>query len=160
MTQTCRCCGQVKPLTAYHASKEHTTGLRTDCKVCLRARVRRRRRLQPARVRAEDRRTYQKNKAKKLATMIAYHRAEKARHPRKYKARYAVFAALRNGHLVRPDTCSRCGAGAPLDAHHPDYTQPLAVEWVCRPCHADIHRAARRLPDEPKSVHPPEPTQS
>lgn len=35
--------------------------------------------------------------------------------------------------------CSECGA-EPADAHHPDYTKPLEVVWLCRKHHGEAHR--------------------
>jgi hypothetical protein len=52
--------------------------------------------------------------------------------------------ALRNGVLVRPPACEECGATGRIEGHHPDYDFPLAIEWLCRPCHrkADTRRRA------------------
>lgn len=59
----------------------------------------------------------------------------RAKYPEKARAHAAVQGALRAGHLVRPATCERCGGAALVHAHHPDYSRPLAVVFVCRPCH-------------------------
>jgi ribosomal protein S27AE len=56
----------------------------------------------------------------------------------KNAARNAVKKALRRGELVR-QPCERCGA-APADAHHDDYSKPLAVRWLCEPHHGEEHR--------------------
>jgi hypothetical protein len=56
-----------------------------------------------------------------------------------------VRSALKNGVLVRPDTCSRCGGSpvratdgrATIHAHHHDYNKPLDVEWMCAKCHRE-----------------------
>lgn len=56
-------------------------------------------------------------------------------------AYYAVFRALKSGVLVRPSACSRCPSSKPIDAHHDDYSAPLAVRWLCRSCHMKWHRA-------------------
>lgn len=36
--------------------------------------------------------------------------------------------------------CSVCGSVLNVQAHHPDYSKPLEVIWLCTPCHADEHR--------------------
>jgi hypothetical protein len=46
--------------------------------------------------------------------------------------------------LKRPAKCERCGRRDNVDAHHPDYTQPLVVNWLCQPCHVAEHVALRR----------------
>jgi excisionase family DNA binding protein len=50
--------------------------------------------------------------------------------------------ALRDGVLVRPERCSDCGAGGTIHGHHPDYTRPLHVEWLCVRCHRSRHTSS------------------
>jgi len=40
---------------------------------------------------------------------------------------------------ITPEPC-HCGASAEM--HHPDYDQPLMVEWLCREHHLALHKAA------------------
>src|ERR1043166_4923203 len=56
------------------------------------------------------------------------------------RARSAVSNALRDGRLVRPERGGECGAGGRITAHHPDYSQPLEVEWLCTRCHGKKHQ--------------------
>lgn len=49
---------------------------------------------------------------------------------------YKIYnAALRNGELVRPKKCSKCGVVGRIDGHHEDYDKPLDVTWLCQGCH-------------------------
>lgn len=50
--------------------------------------------------------------------------------------------AVRRGELVAAKACERCGEVEPfsMDAHHPDYTRPLEVVWLCRSCHVRLHK--------------------
>lgn len=57
--------------------------------------------------------------------------------PEKRAAHKAVEYALKRGELTR-QSCERCGA-AKTHAHHDDYSKPLAVMWLCPPCHATRH---------------------
>jgi len=41
--------------------------------------------------------------------------------------------------LIVPQPCQNCGS-AESQMHHSDYSQPLLVEWLCRPCHLAHHR--------------------
>jgi hypothetical protein len=41
------------------------------------------------------------------------------------------------GKLI-PQPCA-CGA-ATVEMHHPDYSRPLHVIWMCRACHLELHR--------------------
>ena len=45
--------------------------------------------------------------------------------------------AIRNGTLQR-QPCGVCGKKA--EAHHPDYSKPLSVRWLCPLHHGIIHR--------------------
>lgn len=57
-----------------------------------------------------------------------------------FAARFAVRRAKERGDLMQQPCCI-CGA-VPTDAHHDDYTLPLAVRWLCRKHHAQAHRRA------------------
>ena len=48
-----------------------------------------------------------------------------------------VRHAIERGELT-PQPCENCGEKA--EAHHDDYSKPLDVRWLCRPCHAIEHR--------------------
>jgi hypothetical protein len=54
----------------------------------------------------------------------------------------------RRGHLV-PEPCA-CGSFN-VEMHHPDYSKPLLVVWMCRPCHL-WHHAAERQPQELREI--------
>lgn len=69
----------------------------------------------------------------------------KAKFPAKAKAHAIFRAAIAKGTIVRPDTCSQCGAtGVQIDGHHDDYSKPLEVRWLCQRCHHAHHDAMRR----------------
>ena len=43
--------------------------------------------------------------------------------------------------IPRPETCQRCGEPhRKLHRHHPDYTKPLLVEFLCPRCHMRLHK--------------------
>ncbi len=50
-------------------------------------------------------------------------------------AQRRVYVAIKKGFLVRPEQCEECGRYARIEAAHHDYSQPLSVRWLCRPCH-------------------------
>jgi cytochrome c5 len=80
--------------------------------------------------------------AKGKAIRAANAKTHARMHPDKITARNAVNNAVRDGRLVRLDTCQRCDAtGVPIEGHHENYDQPLIVEWLCRPCHDTKHHA-------------------
>lgn len=59
--------------------------------------------------------------------------------PEKRKAHIAVGNAVRDGKLIKPDTCPRCGRKTRIIGHHDDYSKPLEVEWMCSKCHRLEH---------------------
>ncbi len=57
-----------------------------------------------------------------------------------YAAHTALYRAVRDGKIARPNACSNCGASVKPEGHHPDHSKPLEVVWLCRACHKLIHR--------------------
>lgn len=49
-----------------------------------------------------------------------------------------VGKALKSKKIVKDPICAFCTKKSSV-AHHPDYSKPLEVMWVCRPCHAKLH---------------------
>ena len=58
--------------------------------------------------------------------------------PEKYKARYILRNAIASKKVLKPDKCSKCTNLKP-QAHHPNYSKPLDVIWLCRNCHMKEH---------------------
>jgi CheY-like chemotaxis protein len=42
---------------------------------------------------------------------------------------------IKAGNIVRPDYCEECGLKSKIEGAHKDYSKPLDVRWLCRPCH-------------------------
>jgi len=68
---------------------------------------------------------------------MRYKRRAMERHPVEHAARKAVYNAVRSGRLVR-EPCEACGS-TKSQGHHDDYSKPLDVRWLCRPCHDREH---------------------
>jgi DNA-directed RNA polymerase subunit RPC12/RpoP len=51
-----------------------------------------------------------------------------------------VSWALQEGRIEHADHCARCGDRGRVVGHHPDYSDPLRVVWLCPTCHANEHR--------------------
>jgi hypothetical protein len=56
-------------------------------------------------------------------------------------ARDILTQAISTG-AIKPQRCRDCGASK-ADGHHPDYTKPLEVIWLCRKHHVAEHRRLR-----------------
>lgn len=68
----------------------------------------------------------------------------------KDNARSYANVYLRRGKLVR-QPCECCG-NSKAQMHHPDYSEPLKIQWLCRPCHLDLHAAMPSIQGRPLVV--------
>lgn len=53
----------------------------------------------------------------------------------RHKVRKLLGSAVRSGRLKRPRACERCSIKCKPDGHHPDYSKPFEVQWLCPKCH-------------------------
>lgn len=58
--------------------------------------------------------------------------------PEKFKARKLFRNAVNRGDIIR-QPCGVCGKKK-SDGHHPDYSKPYEVMWLCRKHHLKLHR--------------------
>lgn len=75
------------------------------------------------------------NKARAAANQRKYRKDPTKR--QRYEARWSVNRAIASGRLIRKP-CESCGTEK-SQAHHHDYSKPLDVKWLCRPCHDKEH---------------------
>ena len=152
----CPKCGEIKCRSKFHRRQRAKDGLQSYCKDCdkittLAQRatpegleyVRQWRQTESGK---KSTRAYLESDAGRKTHCInaAKHRAE---HSDKAKARSILSNAVIAGSVIRPLNCSVCGieplpmrdGRSALQAHHHDYTKPLDVQWLCSPCHKDLH---------------------
>jgi len=60
---------------------------------------------------------------------------------KKVQANNKLKYEVRQGRILRPDKCQKCGKACKPDGHHWDYDLPLDVIWLCKMCHNALHRA-------------------
>ena len=58
--------------------------------------------------------------------------------PDKRAAQTEVSNAIRSGRLKK-EACEVCNITGNVEAHHPDYSKPLDVKWLCVRHHNDEH---------------------
>jgi hypothetical protein len=46
---------------------------------------------------------------------------------------------------IKPKPCEKCGSEEHIEMHHEDYSKPLEINWLCRSCHLEMHRARKAL---------------
>ena len=138
----CKACGHSLPSDAFYASNK------TRCKECVCAAVRANREARVDQYREYDR--GRANRADRVAARQAYaatdqgrarHRAASRQyyinHPGRRKANIALNNAVRDGRVIR-HLCLHCG-DTETEGHHPDYSRPLDVVWLCKPAHDQLH---------------------
>ncbi len=120
--KVCNGCGVVKPIGEFPPRSDKRAGaVRGRCRTCYVAHRRPARQANATSVQNSNRRWAKKNPE---------------RHRLIVQAQKAVRVAIQKGHLVRAGACAACGASETvIEAAHSDYTQPLLVRWLCRPCH-------------------------
>lgn len=59
--------------------------------------------------------------------------------PLKEATRNATRQAVRKGLLIR-EACVICGATSKIEAHHPNYNDPMRVIWLCKKHHIALHK--------------------
>lgn len=148
----CTKCGETKPLDEFYKSKASKDGLQSYCKACNSAASRQWNADNPDRRAAYNKRWYADNPERSAANTkqwkqdhpeeaAAFLAKWNADNPLKRKAQSAVRTAIRSGKLTKPTNCTECGIEAKLDGHHPDYSKPFEVMWLCRKCHMAWHMA-------------------
>lgn len=133
----CFKCGLEKPLSEFYKHKMMADGHLNKCKECTKRDVALHRKDNIEKIREYDR-----GRAK-LPHRVAL-RTENAadyrkRFPERAKANAAVARALRDGRLKKLP-CFLCGQ-TDVEGHHPDYSRPIDVVWLCTKHHRDIHLA-------------------
>jgi len=133
----CRVCNEEKPASLFYPYQGR------ECKECTKARI--------TSYRAEniDRiREYDKTRAR------LPHRIEKARqtflnwkakHPERREAQAVLLQAVRSGKVMKWPVCAVPECNRKPEAHHPDYSRPLDVVWLCPAHHKQVHAMANKL---------------
>lgn len=134
--KTCFKCGKTLPLDAFYKHSQMGDGHLNKCKECTKKDAHERR--------------FGKNREK----ILAYDRARgsrqtaddvrsyRAANSEKWAAHIAVSNAVKKGILVKTP-CVCCGEQR-VEGHHPDYSRPLDVVWLCAACHRQLHASARK----------------
>jgi hypothetical protein len=136
MTRSKECfkCKTIKPLTEFYKHKEMADGHLNKCKECTKNDANKHRQENLEKVRAYDR------ERSKLPHRIKLHKEVtsrwKANYPERIKAQRLLSYAVKIG-AVMPHPCWVCGEKA--EAHHPDYSAPLDVVWLCHIHHSQTH---------------------
>jgi ribosomal protein S27AE len=129
----CRTCAVTFPADLDHFYKS-IHALRPDCKKCHNAKnaISHRRNYSPGKQREKTIKRVSEGRSRECSARM------QKKHPEKYRARVLLRIAVGAG-KVKKQPCGNCGE-VKTEAHHDDYSKPLDVRWLCKPCHSKTHR--------------------
>lgn len=130
----CNKCRLVLPREEFPKDKRCPTGLSYRCKDCKAANMRKNYNSERACASIKRHMTPAKRRA-------VYEQRLKTQ-PEKVAARVIFGNAIKTGKLRRGN-CRLCG-DANTEGHHPDYSKPLEVEWLCKVHHSALSRRPLR----------------
>ena len=145
MTNLCKVCG------ATEKDAEFYSGLKSKCKECHKKSVRENRAAN-----AEYYKEYDKNRFQNDPRVRERHKRYQAteagkqsmrasrkkwieQNPEKRAAHLLLNNRIRDGKILKPTHCEKCGASGTVHGHHHDYAKPLDVIWLCPKCHSAEH---------------------
>jgi len=141
----CGRCGKRKELSDFYVNRAKEDGLTTWCRSCLseyhKARLAKANASRPEgwKQKAKDKTAYSKAwKEANPGKMTEYKRDWWRKNKDRLKVKDAVRYAVKTGKLVKTP-CEVCGEEK-VEGHHPDYSRPLDVVWLCRQHHLEIHK--------------------
>jgi hypothetical protein len=133
--KNCFKCLTAKPLSEFYAHKQMADGHLNKCKSCTKKDVFERRHGEARDKVLEYERTRSKTeKRKKLREEIQ--KTYRLNFKERANANVKLRRAVKKGLVTKLD-CFVCGKKA--EAHHPDYSRPLDVVWLCVEHHKQAH---------------------
>ena len=152
MSKICFKCGIKKQISEYYCHDRMADGHLNKCKDCTKKDVHERFKKDPEKLRAYDRK--RANEPHRLAARKEYAETDQGRlatkkaktkwdreNRFKKNAHLKTQRVLKKGILIKT-ACEVCGHDD-VEGHHPDYSKPLQVMWLCSKHPADWHKRDR-----------------
>jgi hypothetical protein len=138
-SKVCFKCDRELPLAAFYRHAMMGDGHLNKCKECTKADVAAHRaaRIEQVRLYDKQRSNLPHRQELRRSIIARWMEANPDRKSAQTKLRKAVL-----GGTVQKHPCWVCGEKA--EAHHPDYSRPLDVVWLCRSHHMQAHAIARK----------------
>lgn len=132
--KTCNQCGDFRALECFRKVHRGLYGRHSVCLQCTRARD-----AAEKVQRAEAKKAYNRSEAFKQAA-----KKSRAKFPERTKDRSIFVARIQTGALKPWPVCAvpEC-TDTHVHGHHPDYSRPLDVVWLCRVHHTEAHNITR-----------------
>lgn len=133
----CFKCKVSKPLSEFYKHGRMGDGHLNKCKDCTKFDARDHRAQNLERIRQYDRDRSNLPHRKELAARIA--KEYTTNNPDRRKAHVTLGNAIRDGRIIPWPVCAIPECNSKSEAHHPDYSRPLDVVWLCRHHHRRAH---------------------
>ena len=140
LSKRCFKCLCEKPFEGFYKHPRMADGHLNKCIDCTKADVMRNRQEKVEKYREYDR--ARATTEKRRASVRRLTERWRKEHPQRRAAQVALGNAVRDGRL-KSQPCFLCGADA--EAHHPDYSRPLDVVWLCPAHHKQAHALGNQL---------------
>jgi len=124
-TSKCRKCKKHLELDSFWKDKSRGKGVCSICKDCYRNSDY-----------GDTKRTYLRNYMRKYV--------KDKKNAQKLSTRKATKEAIKKG-LIKVTGCEVCGNKA--EAHHPDYSDPYNIQWLCDLHHREVHVSLNKPPN-------------
>lgn len=133
-TKKCKKCKAVKPIDLFCKCRNTQDGLQIWCKECKNKNRQEWKKLN----RNKDLNYHPDYIKKERDKACLYQASYNKKFPERGKAHGTVNRKIGNGSIER-QPCEICGCEM-VDAHHDDYSKPLAIRWLCKSHHTQLHR--------------------
>ena len=130
-TKRCFVCGKDLPLEGFYRHPQMTDGHLNKCIECCKRQSRQNRHKRADYYQEYEKRRRERPEKRQAENARSRERSRKER--AKWRTRLQTRRAVEKGKIERKP-CAFCG-DPNVEAHHPDYGDPLNVVWVCRTCH-------------------------
>lgn len=151
----CSKCSKKLSDRMFYSSNRHKDGLLGWCKKCEQKRTKHYRLLNPEKYKEQSRRlnlkfkSYHQEYRQKNKEKISKQKNDwKKRNNEKMIAYWKTASALESGRIYKSLRCDKCGSSELIDLHHEDYSKPLEVISLCKPCHRKRHIELRRINED------------
>ncbi len=134
----CFKCNQEKPLSDFYKHLKMADGYLNKCKSCTKLDVYNRRHgCDREKVLDYERTRAKTDKRRELSRKTV--KDWKMNYPDRRKAQNKVHYAIEKGILIPWPVCAVPECNCVPEAHHPDYSRPLDVVWLCSAHHKQTH---------------------
>lgn len=132
----CFKCKEMKTACEFYAHSEMADGTLNKCKTCTKRDVAENYRKNIHQYVAYEKERFQRPERKQK--LKEYQTNRRRNSPMKARANHKTSWAISSGKITK-EPCNVCGTTNKVEAHHEDYSKPLAITWLCRKHHLEVH---------------------